>query len=76
MDIEFQHPCMLEQNLKYPMGMGMRIDFENLMSMTVDMGMNFENVYGCGYSSTCLIPAPSPSLGGRQCVKGLSLCMI
>ena len=31
---------------KYPMGMGMGIDFENPMDMGMGMGMTFENGYG------------------------------
>jgi len=34
------------------MAMGMGIDFENPMDMSVDMGMTFENRYECGYSYT------------------------
>jgi len=32
--------------------MSMGIDFENPMSMSVGMGMTFENGYGCGHSYT------------------------
>jgi len=45
------------------MGMGMGIDFENPTVMSIDMGMTFENGYGCRYNSTCLVPASDPSLG-------------
>ena len=44
------------------MGMGMGIDFENPMGMGTDIGMTFENGYGCRYSYTCPEPAPCPSL--------------
>ena len=37
---------------KYPMGIGMRIDFENPMDIGMNMGMTFENKYGWGYSYT------------------------
>ena len=40
------------------MDMGMRIDFEKPIGMSVGMGMIFENGYECGYSSTCPTPIP------------------
>lgn len=45
------------------MGMGIRIDSENPMSMGVDMWMTFEDGYGCGYSTTIPVLAACPSLG-------------
>ena len=47
---------------KYPMNIGMGIDFENPMGIGMGMGMTFENGYGCGYSYTRPEPAPRPSL--------------
>jgi len=42
----------------------MGIDFENPMGM--DIGMTFENRYGCGYSSTHPEPTPCKSLLRRH----------
>ena len=44
------------------MGMVMGICFANPMNMGMGMGMIFENEYGCGYNSTCPVPAPRLSL--------------
>ena len=44
------------------MGMGMGIDFENLMGMGMGIGMTFENGYECRYSYTRSEPVPRPSL--------------
>jgi len=52
------------------MGMDMWIDYENPMDMNMDMGMTFENGYGCWYSYTQPKPTPCPSLmevEGRGC---------
>jgi len=40
------------------MGIGMGIDFENLMGMGMGMEIIFENGYGCGYSYTCPTSIP------------------
>ena len=42
------------------MGLGMEIDFENLMSIGVGVEMTFENGYRCGYNSIRPVPAPTP----------------
>ena len=46
------------------MGMGMRIDFKNLMGMDMGVGMEmtFANRYGCGYNYTRLTPISSIAL--------------
>lgn len=46
------------------MGIGKGINFENLISIDMDIGMTFQNGYGCGYNFTRSVPSSRPSLLG------------
>ena len=51
------------------MGVGMRKDFENPMSMVVDIRMTFNSEYECRYNSTL----PPSILVYMECVASNSL---
>jgi len=46
--------------------MNMWIDFENAMDMGMDIGITFENKYGCEYSYTRPEPTSRPTLKLRD----------